>query len=241
MMIKEISFPIHATPVIFLVLIFSISFSFTFAYAESQVVEGHQVDYEIDGGTVTSMDLDPDFIELIINVNTNDNGVLQITIPRQLLDAKFDNIDDIFFVIVDGFDTEYVELTNGPDTRILLIPFFNGDTQIEIIGTDALGLGLEEFIEEFIEGDIEIPSWIKNNAGWWANGQIGDSDFVLGIQYLITNGIMTIPPTEAGSQTSQQIPDWIKNNAGWWANGLISDEEFVSGIKYLIEAGIMAI
>jgi hypothetical protein len=38
----------------------------------------------------------------------------------------------------------------------------------------------------------EIPDWIKNNAGWWAGGQIGDSDFVSGIQWLITNGIMKL-------------------------------------------------
>jgi len=43
-----------------------------------------------------------------------------------------------------------------------------------------------------IENDIVIPSWIKNNAGWWADGQIDDSSFVSGLQWLISNGIMTI-------------------------------------------------
>ena len=37
-----------------------------------------------------------------------------------------------------------------------------------------------------------IPNWIKNNAGWWSSGQIPDSAFVSGLQWLITNGIMTI-------------------------------------------------
>ena len=37
-----------------------------------------------------------------------------------------------------------------------------------------------------------IPSWIKNNAGWWANGQISDDEFVKGIQWLISNGIIKI-------------------------------------------------
>ena len=27
-----------------------------------------------------------------------------------------------------------------------------------------------------------IPSWIKNNAGWWADGVIDDSSFVSGIE-----------------------------------------------------------
>ena len=40
--------------------------------------------------------------------------------------------------------------------------------------------------------DSEIPSWIKNNAGWWADGQIDDGSFVSGLQWLISNGIMKI-------------------------------------------------
>jgi len=40
--------------------------------------------------------------------------------------------------------------------------------------------------------DYQIPSWIKNNAKWWAEGKIGDSDFVQGIQYLITKGIIKV-------------------------------------------------
>ncbi|MCH7648996.1 MAG: hypothetical protein IIA83_10365, partial [Thaumarchaeota archaeon] len=38
----------------------------------------------------------------------------------------------------------------------------------------------------------EIPSWIKNNARWWAEGVITDIDFVSGIQWLINNGIIKI-------------------------------------------------
>lgn len=38
----------------------------------------------------------------------------------------------------------------------------------------------------------EIPEWIKNNARWWATGQISDETFVDGIQYLINKGIITI-------------------------------------------------
>ena len=37
-----------------------------------------------------------------------------------------------------------------------------------------------------------IPAWIKNNAGWWADGQIPDSAFVQGIQFLIKEGIIVI-------------------------------------------------
>ena len=86
---------------------------------------------------------------------------------------------------------------------------------------------------------LNIPDWIKNNAGWWANDQIADSDFISGIQYLINQGIMKITPTASTGNGSDEIPYWIKNNAGWWANNQISDSDFVSGIQYLIENGII--
>ena len=90
--------------------------------------------------------------------------------------------------------------------------------------------------------DSEIPSWIKNNAGWWATDLIDDSSFLQGIQYLIKEGIMVIPPTEtSGSSGSEGVPAWIKNNAGWWADGQIDDGSFVSGIQWLISNGIIVV
>ena len=40
--------------------------------------------------------------------------------------------------------------------------------------------------------ETKIPSWIKNNAGWWADGIINDEDFAMGIQYLVKNGIIIV-------------------------------------------------
>ncbi len=92
------------------------------------------------------------------------------------------------------------------------------------------------------EQTIVIPSWVKNNAKWWSQGQVGDSEFVKGIQYLIQSGIMKIPPTQAGTgSASQGIPSWVKNNAAWWSEGQISDSEFVKGIQYMISSGIITI
>jgi len=64
---------------------------------------------------------------------------------------------------------------------------------------------------------------------------------VSGIQWLISNDVMIIPPTEQGTGSDNVIPDWIKNNAGWWADGQIDDSSFVSGLQWLISNGIMKI
>ena len=99
------------------------------------------------------------------------------------------------------------------------------------------------------ENKISIPTWVKNNAGWWAEGQIDDSAFVQGIQFMIKEGILNIPhiSDSAASQelpdskTASSVPTWVKNNAGWWAEGQIDDSAFVQGIEYLVKIGIIQV
>ena len=110
----------------------------------------------------------------------------------------------------------------------------NGDERLS-------GCETASFTMNIGQAQTSIPAWIKNNAGWWADGQIDDSSFVSGIQWLISNGIMSIPPTEQGAGSDNVIPGWIKNNAGWWADGQIDDSSFVSGLQWLISNGIMTI
>ncbi|MFB5628017.1 MAG: peptidase [Nitrosarchaeum sp.] len=86
-----------------------------------------------------------------------------------------------------------------------------------------------------------VPSWVKNNAGWWADGTISESEFIQGIQFLIKDGVIVIPATEVSVEKSQSVPIWVKNNAGWWADGTITDDEFVNGIQHLIKTGVISI
>ena len=89
---------------------------------------------------------------------------------------------------------------------------------------------------------VAIPDWVKNNAEWWADGQIDDNTFANGIEYMIKQGIIVVPPTESGEQnTDAVIPDWVRNNAGWWADGQIDDNTFANGIQYLIKEGIISV
>ena len=111
----------------------------------------------------------------------------------------------------------------------------------DVVAKDPRTINIDLVYPESSQSTTQIPLWIKTNAKWWADGQIEDSDFVQGIQYLITQEIIKIPETKAGSGTSQEIPIWIRNNAMWWADGNISNDDFVAGIQYLISNGIMKI
>ncbi|MCH8916373.1 MAG: hypothetical protein IIA82_11135 [Thaumarchaeota archaeon] len=87
-----------------------------------------------------------------------------------------------------------------------------------------------------------IPVWIKNNAGWWAEEKISDQDFVQGIQWLIQSDLIVITPIENDvKESEQQIPSWIKVVAGFWAENKISDNEFLGGIQFLMKIGVIKI
>ena len=101
---------------------------------------------------------------------------------------------------------------------------------------------LLEKLNEDIISRYDIPPWIKNNAEWWAGGQIDDSAFVGGIQFLVRETIIQIPETvQSATESYQEIPPWIKNNAEWWAQGLISDDDFIKGIQYMVEHRIITV
>ena len=124
-------------------------------------------------------------------------------------------------------------------------------------GSDLADASFSVVVNRIDVEQTSIPAWIKNNAGWWATEQIDDSSFLKGVQYLIQEGIMIIPPTEtsessadphavpdAGQRTDvfdQHVPSWIKNNAGWWATDQIDDSSFLQGIQYLVQKGIIVV
>ncbi|MFQ5788693.1 MAG: hypothetical protein ACE5H1_12020 [Thermodesulfobacteriota bacterium] len=93
-----------------------------------------------------------------------------------------------------------------------------------------------------IDSQPVIPDWIRDTAGWWAEGTVDDSSFTEGISFLIKENIIIIPDLPNPSDSNGKgIPEWIKKTAGWWAEKLTTDQEFSNAIKFLVENGIIEI
>ena len=41
--------------------------------------------------------------------------------------------------------------------------------------------------------NAEVPDWVQNTAGWWAEGKISTDEYLASLQWLINQGIITIP------------------------------------------------
>ena len=93
------------------------------------------ISYEITNGKIINIMTDMDAKSLLIDIEAWDDGSITLTIPRSVLDAKInDGDDDEFFVLVDGEEVNFEEITTSTD-RTLTIEFLAGSEQIEIIGT----------------------------------------------------------------------------------------------------------
>jgi len=150
----------------------------------------------------------------------------------------WNNIDSAAHTVSSGNPTE--GKFNHFDSGIIA-PGDNFSQKFDSAGSYSYYCELHPWMIGLISvGDSAIPSWIKNNAGWWADGTIDDNSFIQGIQYLIENNILDV--TSQTTDTSQEkIPSWIKNNAGWWADGTIDDNSFITGIEWLVSNGIINI
>lgn len=123
-------------------------------------------------------------------------------------------------------------VTSGGTTGGTISNPFNGT------GTVAPSKSMDVLME--LEPSPSIPVWIKNNAQWWATGQISDSDFTSGISYLASHKIIQLyPSASTDNNTGSALPPWVKGLAGSWANGSVSNEYFVTTIQYLADQKII--
>ncbi len=179
--------------------------------------------------------------------------------------ARFSGSDPLNTGIAspEGIDVQDIRIPSEGLTRVDVIVYGTGldyDPTYSGIGSGLIEIGPGAPAGGTPPGDAdepapsteaaEIPSWIKTNAGWWAEGAIDDTTFVSGIQYLIQTGVLVVPAAGDGDtgldgttdgEAATEIPSWIKTNAGWWAEGAIDDESFVSGLQYLIKEGIIRV
>ena len=73
-------------------------------------------------------------------------------------------------------------------------------------------------VNVYAEEQSTIPSWIKQIAVFWGNGQINDAEFITALQYLIQVGILTVP-----------VPDVIQESDV--AHDVVVQENIPTGIN----------
>src|SRR3972149_11573345 len=80
-----------------------------------------------------------------------------------------------------------------------------------ILAIFVIGFSVTTVLSLQAQEDLNIPQWVKNNALWWGQGSISDSDFMSAISFLIEKKLIRGPSQEASEQNdySQKLQSKI--------------------------------
>lgn len=142
-----------------------VSFSMINYPAFATTIEKDQLEYEITGAVVASIEADETFTSLVINLDASDKSKLTIDIPRGFMDSKIGSADDHFFVLVDNQEVIPQE-TKTDQKRTLSVSFEQNSETVEIIGTSMNTPTLQKMTEpkeespttETPQAESSIPS-----------------------------------------------------------------------------------
>lgn len=125
-----------------------------------------KIPYKISNGTIKEIKVNQLNEWLAVNIENTADGVIEIDIPRNLFDQKFNSIgdwvDDSFIVLIDGKESNFTEFKT-PCFRNLLIKFPEKAEEIEIAGMNVL-MGPEPFASDV------SPIYLVTNSKNYTNG-----------------------------------------------------------------------
>ncbi len=110
----------------------------------------------LTNGFIEDYKIDPFVRSIILDVKTENfkSGEMQLVLPRGLIDSKFGSSDDVFFVLVDGDETGYDQVSSNSVERIIRFSVPAGANNVEIIGTEVYANA--QVVPEFQEIAIMI-------------------------------------------------------------------------------------
>jgi len=98
--------------------------------SQTITIEDNVLNYELTCAEILGMTPDTEMKSMIIEIKTDCDGELTITLPKEVIDTD----ENGFFVLVDGDETNHNASSVG-EFWTLTIPFSYGSEEIEIIGT----------------------------------------------------------------------------------------------------------
>ncbi|MGI9567156.1 MAG: PEFG-CTERM sorting domain-containing protein [Nitrosopumilus sp.] len=97
------------------------------------------VEHSVKGGTLKDITIDSNNFALIVEIESIEEGVITLDLPREFIDAKKqDGKDETFIILIDGIGATYLESSTDAKSRTMAINFEKEDKVIEIIGTYAI-------------------------------------------------------------------------------------------------------
>lgn len=222
--------------------------------------------YEGDEVQMNKMisDVQENFQELIVLVEENKGSQISKDIAEKIIrytekiieDSKYRDINVIALTIEEENYVNFLTFESVSDNII--------SEEIPILANELIerGFRIEPFVVieqetgfkygqvilspdlEQLETELEkavIPSWIKINTEAWTRGIISDTDYLHGLEYIISNEIIKIPKSYDDGMKSEDEDEGLsfKVFAQLWLDEKFSDNVYAYGIQDLISQGVI--
>jgi predicted secreted protein with PEFG-CTERM motif len=127
--------------------------------------EEHEIQYIMTNGTLNELAGDADAQMITAEITAEQDGELQIQLPREMIDSVAGEQDLDYIVFVDEIQ-EYAEDDFGEEVRTLTIPFVNGSRLIDIVSASppAVEPGLPETIQTLSVAGANIDVTVKSSS-----------------------------------------------------------------------------
>lgn len=165
------------------------------------------------------------------------NGALQLKTNDMIMSQIQASIQNYGFADI-ALNFQDYALTNGT-LKINSLDSSQIDklkTLIDMIRNNGLRIVKVSEIADQTNVTPDIPLWVKNSADSWSKNKMSNSDFLIGVQYMIKQNLVKAPTLKHDLKV---IPSWFTNSAGWWSSGLISNDDFLRGIEFLVNQRII--
>jgi len=123
------------------------------------ILDQHLFDirYTTEGGghmSILETKADRETNSLIFNTKCEESCKVELEIPRSLIDSKINDADADFSIIIDGEEVDFEEKAEK-DKRVLILQCPKGAEEIELIGTEMLGIAFGKVSRK--EYEIKLP------------------------------------------------------------------------------------
>lgn len=127
--------------------------------------EEHEIQYMMTNGTLDELTGDADAQMITAEITAEQDGELQIQLPRDMIDSVAGEQDLDYIVFVDEIQ-EYAEDDFGEEVRMLTIPFVNGSTLIDIVSASppAVEPGLPETTQTVSVAGANIDVTVRSSS-----------------------------------------------------------------------------
>ena len=126
------------------------------------------------------------------SINIHDtNDIFDADVTTKVVGDRLEVTYKIMFT--DEMSTSHVAMQTVDVAKNYQLLYFKDALTVVGQSTGPTQTSADETIgDEVTQTTASVPAWVKNTAGWWAEGEISEGEFVNAIEHLVKTGTIIV-------------------------------------------------